>query len=58
MLYISYGSIIAAMAFYINLVSTLKHINKEQDTSINTIIGSLLLGFILFSIFMMCGSPK
>ena len=45
-----YGSIIASIAFYINLVSTLKHVHKEEDTTSNTLFGSLLLGFIMLSI--------
>ncbi|MGV8980602.1 hypothetical protein [Clostridium sp.] len=50
-----YGSIIASIVFYINLVATLTHIHKEEDTSINTFIGSLLLGFIMLSIISICG---
>jgi hypothetical protein len=50
-----YGSIIASIVFYINLVATLKHIHKEEATSINTFIGSLILGFITLSIITICG---
>lgn len=50
-----YVSVIASIVFYINVVATLKHIHKEEDTSINTFIGSLLLGFIVFSITAICG---
>lgn len=49
-----YGSIIASILFYINLVSTLKQIHKEVDTASNTFVGSLLLAFIMFSIIAIC----
>ena len=44
-----------SIVFYINLVATLKHIHKEEGTSINTFIGSLLLGFIMLLIIAICG---
>lgn len=43
-----YGLIVASIVFYINLISTIHKIVKKEDTTLNTIFGSLLVGFIAY----------
>jgi len=46
-----YGSIVAAGVLYANTVTVLKKVKKEEDTSGNTLIGSICMMFILMSIY-------
>ncbi len=46
-----YGSIVAAGVLYANTVTILKKVKKEEDTSGNTLIGSICIMFILMSIY-------
>jgi len=45
-----WGSIIAVIYLYVNTVSIIKKIKNDEDTSSNTLVGSILSGFILLSI--------
>jgi len=47
-----WGSIIAVIYLYVNTVSIIKKIKNDEETSPNTLIGSILSGFILLSIFI------
>lgn len=49
-----YAPIIAVVILYINTVSLLKKIKKEQNTSINTIIGCICLIVIIVSVLVLC----
>lgn len=49
-----YASIVAVAILYANTVSILKKVQKEQDTSINTIVGCICSIVILYSIFGLC----
>ncbi|NMA02238.1 MAG: hypothetical protein GX923_06710 [Clostridia bacterium] len=40
--------IIASMAFFINFVVLLKKIKADEDTYTNTVIGTILVGFIVY----------
>lgn len=50
-----YASIIAAVILYANTVSVLKKVHQEQETVINTVVGSICLVVIIISIFVICG---
>jgi hypothetical protein len=50
-----YIGTIASVLLFINCVSLLKKIKKEEDTLKNTLYGSLLAGLAFFSIIMLCG---
>ncbi len=47
-----YGSVIAAMFLYGNTVSLLVKIKNDKDPTLNTILGVILCGFIMYSIVM------
>jgi bacteriorhodopsin len=51
----TFAAIIAVVILYVNTVSILKKVRKEQETIINTIIGCVCLIVILISIFFVCG---
>lgn len=50
-----YVSIIGGMLLYINTVSIMKKIKKGEDTNLNTLVGAILVGAIIFSIFVIYG---
>lgn len=47
-----YGSIIAGIVLYVNTVSILKKVKKEESTFYNTIVGCICTIVILTSIFV------
>jgi hypothetical protein len=49
-----YGSIAAAIYLYIKTISIVKKIKHNEETDLDTFIGSILLGFIMFSIYYCC----
>jgi len=49
-----YGSIIASVILYVNLVSTIKKIKDNKGTGVNTAIGGICIAFITFSIIGLC----
>jgi len=44
--------IVAAVILYVNTVSILKKVKKEEKTIINTIIGSICSAIIIWSILL------
>lgn len=50
-----YGSVIAAMALYANIVATAKKIKNNENTAGNTFLGSILVGFIIYSLMLLWG---
>lgn len=50
-----YGSIIAAIYLYVKTVSIMKKIKNGEETALDTFIGSILSGFIMFSIYFLRG---
>jgi hypothetical protein len=50
-----YFLLIAPMLLYINTVSIMKKIKNGEDTSPNTTIGCILIGSIIYSIFVIVG---
>lgn len=50
-----YASIIAVVILYVNTVSIIKRVQKEQDTAINTLIGCICSIVALVSIYAYCG---
>lgn len=50
-----YGSVIAAMVLYGNTLSAMKNINDNKDIETNLIVGCICAGFIMFSIYWICG---
>ncbi|MCC5910183.1 MAG: hypothetical protein JJT76_07080 [Clostridiaceae bacterium] len=51
-----YASIIAVVILYVNTISVLKKVQKEEDTQNNAIIGSICLVVILVAVFEICGT--
>jgi len=49
------ASIVAVVVLYVNTVSILKKVKREEDTAVNTIVGSFCLIVILISIYGICG---
>ncbi len=45
--------IIGGMLLYVNNVSTMKKIKKEEDTGLNTLIGVILVFFITWAIVLL-----
>jgi len=46
------GSIIGSMVLYVNMVSTIKRIKKDENTGANTVIGCICVAFIMYSVFI------
>jgi len=49
-----YASIVAIVILNINIVSTIKRVKNEQETSINTLIGIICSIIIFVSIVAIC----
>lgn len=50
-----YDSIIAVVILYVNTVYILKKVNEKQNTTANTVLGSICCIVILASIWAICG---
>ncbi|WP_157668746.1 hypothetical protein [Lachnoclostridium phytofermentans] len=51
----AYLGILAAIVLYINTVTIIKKVKKDEDTAVNTIFGCMCMCFILIAIFSICG---
>lgn len=50
-----YGGVIASMIFYATCVVIAKKIKNNEDTWNSTILGSFMLGFIIYSLMVILG---
>lgn len=51
-MFIYYFTPILSILFFINCVTLAKKIKKEENTQLYTFLGSIMFGFIIFSIIL------
>ena len=49
-----YGSIIASVILYINIVTIIRKIKNNENTDADTVLGCVCIAFITFSFLSLC----
>lgn len=47
-----FGSVVAGVLLYINTVSIIKKVRKEENTEFNTLFGCISVAFIIYASFI------